>query len=99
MIFVDEAKDITAFLRPGNRIPPRLRKAKWCHMWSDNNVEELHLFAELIGMKREWFQNKPGFPHYDLTETRRLVAISKGATAIPLREWLEKKGVGPWRKV
>lgn len=31
------------------------------------NPDELHKFAKSIGLKREWFQNKPGkIPHYDI---------------------------------
>lgn len=34
----------------------------WCHLFSDSaDCEELHAFARLLGMKREWFQRD----HYD----------------------------------
>lgn len=43
------------------------------HMVSTENAEELHAFAEKIGLKREWYQT-PGFgenhSHYDLTTSR-----------------------------
>ena len=39
-------------------------------MYADS-LEELHAMAVQIGMKREWFQNKPRLPHYDLTPRRR----------------------------
>jgi hypothetical protein len=45
-------------------------------------------------MKREWFQNKPCFPHYDLVPTRRAVAIRYGAVERELRDYLrERKGL------
>ena len=50
-----------------------------CHMTTDSDLEELHLFAEKIGMRRAWFQNHPVMPHYDLTPTRRAAAVRAGA--------------------
>lgn len=50
------------------------------HLVSDSSVEELHAFAALIPMKREWFQGPPEhrFPHYDLMSdfTRRRAAMN-----------------------
>lgn len=51
---------------------------KSCHLWADTN-EELHEFAERIGMKREWFQKSTSGPHYDLTAGRRAKAVKLGA--------------------
>jgi Protein of unknown function (DUF4031) len=51
------------------------------HMQADT-LDELHAFAARIGMRREWFQSKPGRPendHYDLTCTARERAITFGA--------------------
>jgi hypothetical protein len=43
-------------------------------------LETLHAFAEEIGMRRVWFQNKPGrTPHYDVTASRRERALKLGA--------------------
>lgn len=57
-----------------------------CHMITDNiDLEELHLMAKNVGMKREWFQNKK-YPHYDLVKSRREHAIELGATPISCRE-------------
>jgi len=36
------------------------------HLFTDGNIEELHEFAQKIGLKREWFQNKKLLKHYDL---------------------------------
>lgn len=36
------------------------------HLVTDGPMEELHVFAEKIGLKRTWFQAKKRFPHYDL---------------------------------
>jgi hypothetical protein len=60
------------------------RQIKSCHMFSDRGAagdEELHALAEKIGLKRSWFQLKR-LRHYDLTESRRRLAIAHGAKEI-----------------
>jgi hypothetical protein len=49
-----------------------------CHLYADS-LDELHAFAESIGLKRAWFQGKDGFPHYDLTVGKRMQAVNRGA--------------------
>ncbi len=63
---------------------------QWCHMWS-SDVDALHRLADKLGLKREWFQDKPRFPHYDLVPTKRVLAIQHGAVEKSLREWLEER--------
>lgn len=63
---------------------------QWCHLWADS-LEELHAMAESIGMKREWFQDREGFPHYDLVPARRGAAVKRGAIEVDLKEWLRKR--------
>lgn len=55
----------------------------WCHLFADTD-EELHAFARQIGLRREWFQEPPkaSWRHYDLTASKRAVAISQGAVAV-----------------
>jgi Protein of unknown function (DUF4031) len=51
------------------------------HLQADT-VEELHAFAERLGLRREWFQCKPGRPendHYDLGRRGREGALQLGA--------------------
>jgi hypothetical protein len=58
------------------------------HMQADT-LAELHAMADRIGMRREWFQSKPGRPwhdHYDLTRERRERAIRLGAIPVTWRE-------------
>ncbi len=60
-------------------LPARWRYRKSCHLFTDGNVAELHEFAERLGLRREWFQDRPRLPHYDLTEAKRRQAIKLGA--------------------
>ena len=55
----------------------------WCHV-AANSVPELHAFAEKIGLKRCWFENKRGEdrPHYDLRIARLPDAVAAGAIVV-----------------
>lgn len=78
MIYVDALRDYGWKLGPN------------CHLFADT-LEELHAFAQGIGMKRAWFQlgGKRELPHYDLTEKRRKVAVAKGAKEITRKEFCD----------
>lgn len=58
------------------------RGALYCHMATDGDLSELHQVAEKIGLKRSWFQDKPGHPHYDLAPSKRAAAILSGAVSV-----------------
>lgn len=53
---------------------------KWCHLLADTE-DELHRFAQRIGMHRLVYQGPPktSAPHYDLTGFERRRAIAMGA--------------------
>lgn len=79
MIYVDE---------------PQRTNNNWCHMASKDS-ETLHIFAHKLGLRRSWYQDKPGFPHYDLSPAKRRAAIQLGATPVTnykmveiVRKWL-----------
>ncbi|MGH9801680.1 MAG: DUF4031 domain-containing protein [Blastocatellia bacterium] len=55
------------------------------HLVSDTSIEELHEFADGLGLRREWFQQK-SIPHYDLTGSVYELAIERGATLVSSRE-------------
>jgi hypothetical protein len=67
--------------------------ARWSHLHADS-VDELHGFAQRIGLKRAWFQDKPGFAHYDVTDTKRREAIRAGAKSITYREMATRRDRG-----
>lgn len=78
----------------------KLRNWGWkygasCHLIADTN-EELHALAAKIGMRRAWFQAKASGPHYDLTASRRVLALAAGAVELDDRAFVEK--LRAWRK-
>ena|SRR5260221_13679109 len=63
---------------------PRTAQARsygttWCHMTCDGDLEELHKFAVKLGLKRSYFQPHHLLPHYDLTASKRAIAVKLGA--------------------
>lgn len=69
---------------------------KWdkaCHLFADN-LEELHAFAAGLGLKREWFQDHPRLAHYDLTSSKRKLAVQQGAVELDTRQAVYK-----WREL
>lgn len=49
-------------------------------------LAELHSFCATAGIKRCWFHNTAGAPHYDITEEQRTRAIALGAEAVRFRD-------------
>jgi len=61
------------------------------HMVATENEMELHMFARKIGLKRSWFQNSTGHPHYDLTTKRKInQALAAGAKQVPTKDILAR---------
>ena len=50
----------------------------WCHLVAES-LDELHRFAARLGLRRDWFQDKASYPHYDVTTTIRQRALRLGA--------------------
>jgi hypothetical protein len=65
-----------------------------CHLTSDVSAEELHRFAQRLGLRRDWAsdvrQPKSSVLHYDLVASKRSLAITRGAVALTRREWASK---------
>jgi len=54
------------------------------HMIADT-LDELHEMADKIGVSREHFQDKPGLPHYDISQKKKALALKHGAANVPTR--------------
>lgn len=62
------------------------RDRRWAHLVSDQSYEELHRFAELLGLERRWFQGD----HYDIPTEHRERAIALGAEPVSSRELVRR---------
>lgn len=52
-----------------------------------SDLNELHLFAQRIGLKRSWFQAHSQHPHYDITSERlRKLARDRGAIVVSTKK-------------
>ena len=57
------------------------------HLITDGDLSELHEFAQRIGLKREWFQNKNiKHPHYDIWGEIKERALENGAEVVSSKE-------------
>lgn len=90
------------------RIPWRGRH--WCHLVADTLIE-LHDFADRLGLRRDWFQDRASYPHYDITLLLRARALRMGARSADKTELLAccrklkmelrssaKESAAPWRE-
>jgi hypothetical protein len=76
-VYVDNAR------RPG---PWYATTAYWSHLTADTK-DELHAFAERLGLRRDWFCDEPsGAWHYEVTASKRWDAINAGAREITTPE-------------
>lgn len=74
-VYVDDMKAaFTPSHRPG-------RKYVMSHMIADTE-DELHAMAGKIGVLRKWYQGD----HYDITQTKKELAITAGAKSVTLRQ-------------
>ncbi len=58
----------------------------WAHLVSDTSLEELHSFAQALGIPERGFD----LDHYDIPEEYVPKAIEAGAHFIPARELLRR---------
>lgn len=60
--------------------------AEWSHLTADT-TDELNAFAARLGLRPAWLQY-PGTwkEHYDVTESKRKLALKRGALPISLRQ-------------
>ena len=62
------------------------RGMRWCHLVSDETLDELHVFAQANGIPRRGFQGD----HYDVPEEYRSGLIEAGAVEVESRELLRR---------
>ena len=62
------------------------RDRRWAHLVSDESYDELHAFAEQLGIPRRAFQGD----HYDVPADYRDRAIELGATPVSSRELVRR---------
>jgi hypothetical protein len=62
------------------------RDERWCHLVSDSSLEELHAFADSVGIPRRGFQGD----HYDVPERFRVEMINAGACEVESRELVRR---------
>lgn len=80
MIYVDQIREhdnVKGYARRHGK--------QWCHLIADTE-EELHAFAQRLGLKRVWAQYNRHGCHYDMIPSKRALAIKYGAQEITWRE-------------
>jgi hypothetical protein len=60
-------------------------RMKMSHMIADTE-EELHAMADRIGVARRWFQQKSSGDHYDISLTKRTLAVKAGAREVTMKQ-------------
>lgn len=71
-----------------DKIKYKWRERYWTHMVADS-IDELHIFANSIGVKYEFFDENPIHPHYDVNMMQVQVALMNGAVFIDKRELIK----------
>lgn len=80
MIYVDEPK----YARRNVKKPRKF----YAHMIADS-MEQLHQFAESLNIKKYFFHNHKGCPHYDIDEVQWLKARCLQAKYVTTKELLK----------
>jgi hypothetical protein len=58
----------------------------WSHLVSDSSLDELHTFAESMGIPRRGFD----LDHYDVPESRYDDMVAAGAVPVSMRQLVER---------
>lgn len=62
------------------------RERRWSHLVSDTSLDELHDFADRVGIPRRGFQGD----HYDVPEEYYEDMVAAGAVPTPSRELVQR---------
>ncbi|HSI87332.1 MAG TPA: DUF4031 domain-containing protein [Candidatus Methylacidiphilales bacterium] len=77
---------------------PRWRFDTSCHMFCEpGELDQLHAFAQALGIPRRAFQPREGLPHYDLYRELRMQALEMGA--LPAERRFVVDTIRRWRAV
>lgn len=80
-VYVDNAY-IPAKVRSGSLV----HESRWCHMTADS-TEELITFAVGLGLQPKYIQHRGTWKeHFDVTESKRRLAVTKGAVEVSYRD-------------
>ncbi len=63
-----------------------LQGRRWSHLVSDRDLQELHEFAEAMGIPRRGFHGD----HYDVPEEHYAQVVESGAVPTPARELVRR---------
>ena len=97
MIVIDALTTYPADLTTAKGLPGR----HWCHLWSTlpgaDGSRELAAFAQRIGLKPAWLQQRgqDNREHYDCTRWMRLAAIKAGAVEVDAYAYARARLAGP----
>lgn len=69
----------------------QFRRMKMSHLCADTEPE-LHAMADAIGIDRKWYQGD----HYDISITKRNLAIKAGAVPVSLRQMAAYRRLLDW---
>lgn len=69
----------------------KFRGMVMAHLFADT-ADELHAFANRIGLRRAWFHQQRSLAHYDVCKSKRQAALELGAIDLPI-------GGSDWRRV
>lgn len=86
-VYVDEIQEHAL-----DRVKPAAQKhgRLWAHLTADSR-DELIRFGVRIGLSPKYLQiSSSGLLHFDLTPSKRILAIQKGALPITSKEMIEK---------
>ena len=87
-VYVDSLRrHVTPYDEAAARVVGERNGHLWCHLFTDGPHDELHAFAQRLGLKRIWAQmGGNSVLHYDLTPPRRAHAVRLGAKEVARRE-------------
>jgi hypothetical protein len=78
-----EARDVTVLIDEPRWLHHGRR---WAHLVSDASLDELHEFAEAVGIPRRGFHGD----HYDVPEEYHAEVVAMGAVLTPSRELVRR---------